>query len=49
MHPQRVLRNVGARPGDALVLTKGIGTGVITTAMKRSVASEVSVFFVLFC
>lgn len=41
VHPKRVLRNAGVRPGDVLVLTKGIGTGVITTAMKRGVASEV--------
>ena len=33
--PSRVFRNSGARPGDALVLTKAIGTGVITTALKR--------------
>jgi selenide, water dikinase len=33
--PHRVFRNVGARPGDRLLLTKPIGTGVITTAIKR--------------
>ena len=33
-HPDRVLTNAGARPGDALVLTKPIGSGVITTAAK---------------
>jgi selenide, water dikinase len=32
--PARVLSNAGARPGDALLLTKAIGTGVITTALK---------------
>lgn len=33
--PDRVWANQGARPGDALVLTKAIGTGVLTTARKR--------------
>ena len=35
VHPDLVLRVVGARTGDALVLTKPIGTGVLTTALKR--------------
>jgi len=34
IHPRRIWRNVGARPGDKLILTKPIGTGVITTALK---------------
>lgn len=38
VHPDRVLRNVGARPGDALVLTKPLGSGIVTTALKRGVA-----------
>jgi selenide,water dikinase len=38
VHPRRVLRNAGARPGDALVLTKPIGLGVISTAIKRDCA-----------
>lgn len=33
--PHRVIRNVGARPGDALVLTKPLGTGALMTAFKR--------------
>lgn len=33
--PARVFTNTGARPGDALLLTKPIGTGVITTALKQ--------------
>lgn len=40
VHPDRVLANSGARPGDALVLTKRIGTGVISTALKRGLASD---------
>jgi len=39
IHPDRILRNVGARPGDALVLTKALGTGIVTTAAKRNVAA----------
>jgi selenide, water dikinase len=33
--PRRVIRNVGARPGDALLLTKPLGTGILTTALKH--------------
>ena len=40
IHPDRVWRNCTAQPGDVLVLTKRIGTGVITTAIKRGIASE---------
>src|SRR5262245_64075126 len=40
VHPDRVWRNVGARPGDALVLTKPLGTGIISTAIKQAKASE---------
>lgn len=36
--PRRVLTNAGARPGDALVLTKPLGLGVISTALKRDAA-----------
>src|SRR5271165_6890511 len=39
VHPERVKTNAGARPGDVLVLTKRIGTGVIATALKRGLAS----------
>lgn len=40
VHPQRVLANKGARPGDRLLLTKALGTGVISTAIKKGVARE---------
>lgn len=33
--PDRIVTNAGARPGDSLVLTKALGTGVLTTALKR--------------
>jgi selenide, water dikinase len=33
--PRRIIRNVGARPGDALLLSKPIGTGILMTAFKR--------------
>ncbi len=33
--PRRIIRNVGARPGDLLVLSKPLGTGVLMTAFKR--------------
>ncbi len=35
IHPDLVKKKGGARPGDALVLTKPLGIGVITTALKR--------------
>jgi selenide, water dikinase len=35
VHPDRIMTLAAARPGDALVLTKRIGTGVLTTALKR--------------
>jgi selenide, water dikinase len=40
IHPDRVLKNKGAAVGDALFLTKAIGTGVITTAIKRGLAKQ---------
>jgi len=40
VNPQRVWRNVGAQPGDALLLTKPIGTGVISTALKKGRAPD---------
>ena len=38
IHPQRVLANSGAQAGDRLIFTKAIGTGVISTAVKRGKA-----------
>lgn len=42
VHPERVIRNRDGRVGDQLVLTKPLGTGIITTAIKHSVAPEAS-------
>ncbi len=39
VHPDKVWKNVGAEPGDVLVLTKPIGVGIITTGIKRSVVT----------
>src|SRR5207237_299121 len=40
VHPDRIVRNSGAQPGDVLVLTKPLGTGVLTTALKRDLLSQ---------
>jgi selenide,water dikinase len=39
-HPGRLLTNAGARPGDRLVLTKPLGTGILSTALKRGTIGE---------
>ncbi|KQL46656.1 selenide, water dikinase [Brevibacillus choshinensis] len=39
VHPSRVLTNAGAKPGDVLILTKPIGVGIQTTAIKRDALS----------
>jgi len=38
--PRRVIRNVGARDGDALVLTKPLGTGILSTALKHQALDD---------
>lgn len=40
VHPQKVLKNYGSVVGDVLILTKPIGTGIITTAIKAEMASK---------
>ncbi len=40
IHPERVIKNSGAKAGDVLILTKPIGTGVISTGIKFDNASE---------
>lgn len=41
VHPDRLVTNAGARPGDALVLSKPLGTGILTTALKRDLLNGV--------
>ncbi len=40
IHPKRVLANQGAQPGDRLLFTKSLGTGVISTAIKKGTAKQ---------
>jgi len=40
IHPSQVLTNAGAKPGDRLLLTKALGTGVISTAIKKGAAKQ---------
>ena len=37
VHPDRVISNAGGKPGDVLLLTKPLGTGILSTAMKRGI------------
>jgi selenide,water dikinase len=39
VHPEKVWKNIGSKPGDVLVLTKPIGVGILTTGIKRSAVS----------
>ena len=43
IHPDHIITNGGARPGDRLILTKPLGTGIINTAIKAKMASEESI------
>jgi selenide,water dikinase len=43
IHPQQIWRNVGARANDVILLTKPVGTGLISTALKRERAGKASV------
>ena len=40
VHPDRVLTNTGARPGDVLILTKPLGTGILNTAIKADMLDD---------
>ena len=43
IHPDKIFRNVGVQEGDVLILTKPLGTGIITTALKKGKAAKESV------
>jgi cysteine desulfurase NifS/selenium donor protein len=40
IHPDRILRNKGAKQGDAIILTKKLGTGILSTALKKGLCNE---------
>lgn len=40
VHPEKVWKNVGAKPGDILILTKPIGVGILTTGIKRNAVTQ---------
>lgn len=40
VHPQRMVTSVGARPGDLLILTKPLGSGILATALKGEILTE---------
>lgn len=42
-HPEKIMTNSNAKPGDVLILTKPIGTGIISTAMKAEIAHQESI------
>ncbi|MBN1190903.1 MAG: selenide, water dikinase SelD [Dehalococcoidales bacterium] len=43
IHPSKVIRNTGCRPGDKLILTKPLGVGIINTALKGEMAERSAV------
>lgn len=43
IHPKKLLTNGGAKPGDKLILTKPLGTGIISTALKQGAADKKAV------
>ncbi len=47
VHPDRIRANVGAKPGDRLILTKPIGVGILTTAIKKDLLDETSLHEVM--
>ncbi len=43
VHPERIWQKTGARPGDALILTKPLGTGAVAQALKKGLASDAQI------
>lgn len=43
VHPDKIFKNYGCKPGDILILTKQIGSGVVNTAIKAQMASEAAI------
>ena len=43
VHPDKIYKNFGCKPGDVLILTKQIGSGIINTAVKAEMASDTAV------
>ena len=39
VHPKKIFKNYGCKPGDVLILTKQVGTGIVNTAIKGEMAS----------
>ena len=40
VHPEQIIKNTGAQPGDKLILTKPLGTGILSTALKRGLVED---------
>ena len=43
VHPKKIFKNYGCKPGDVLILTKQIGSGIVNTAIKAEMASEAAI------
>ena len=43
VHPQKIFKNYGCKPGDVLILTKQVGTGIVNTAIKGEMASAAAI------
>lgn len=43
VHPDKIWTNAGAKPGDVLILTKSLGTGALTAALKREAVTEADI------